>query len=289
AGLDKEQVWADNAASSPNFGNVYVCYDDFHSLSKGNNFPLFPSVAVSTDGGQTWKAHHVAPPNAAKTLDGCTVRTDSHGNVYAFFTLFSNTPNGGAKPLLPAPNGGTPGGRPVVFMQMTASCFSFAPVAGRCNSEGPAGARNDLMAMPSVDIANGAPTGTDATNEIVDAWSDGRNGLNHEVSLLSYSTDNGQTASAPQTVSAPGDRTLSTAPAIAPDGSRVYVTYNAFTTPFSNTTATPRLEHGVLRSSAIGADGAPTGWTTEFTGPSGDARGTSQGRILYNEFLGDYV
>jgi hypothetical protein len=145
------------------------------------------------------------------------------------------------------------------------------------------------MAMPSIDIANGAPTGTDATNEIVDAWSDGRNGLNNEESLLSFSTDLGQTWSTPQTVSAPGDRALFTAPAIAPDGSRVYVTYNAFTTPFSNTTATPRLEHGVLRSAAIGAGGAPTGGTTEFAGATGDARGTSQGRILYNEFLGDYV
>src|SRR5215467_2501261 len=40
---------------------------------------------------------------------------------------------------------------------------------------------------------------------------------------------------------------------------------------------------------AIGAGGAPTGWTTEFTGATGDARGTAQGRILYNEFLGDYA
>jgi hypothetical protein len=289
AGLDKEQVWADNAASSPFFGNVYVCYDDFHSLSRGNNFPLFPSVAVSTDGGLTWKAHHVAPPNAVKTLDGCTVRTDSHGNVYAFFTHFSTTSNDGAQTMVTSSNGGTTWGRPVDFMQMNASCFFFDPVAGRCNSEGPAGARNDLMAMPSVDIANGAPTGTDATNEIVDAWSDGRNGLNHEVSLLSFSTDNGQTWSTPQTVSAPGDRALFTAPGIAPDGSHVYVAYNAFTTPFATTTGSPRLIHGVLRSAAIGAGGAPTGWTTEFTGASGDARGTAQGRILYNEFLGDYV
>jgi hypothetical protein len=35
--------------------------------------------------------------------------------------------------------------------------------------------------------------------------------------------------------------------------------------------------------------GVPTGWTPEYVGPTGDARGTSQGRILYNEFLGDYV
>jgi hypothetical protein len=290
AGLDKEQVWADNAASSPHFGNVYVCYSDFHSFSGGNNFALFPSVAVSTDGGQTWTRHHVAPPTTTKaTHQGCTVRTDSQGNVYDFVTHFSNTSNNGTQTMIKSSTGGATWGRPVDFMQMNASCFFFDPVAGRCNSEGPAGARNDLMAMPSVDIANGAPTGNDATNEIVDAWSDGRNGLNHEESLLSFSTDRGQTWSTPQTVSVPGDRALFSAPAIAPDGSRVYVTYNAFTTPFSNTTATPRLEHGVLRSAAIGAGGAPTGWTTEFTGPSGDARGTSQGRILYNEFLGDYV
>jgi hypothetical protein len=174
-------------------------------------------------------------------------------------------------------------------MQVNTGCFFVDPVEGRCTMEGPAGARIDLMAMPSVDIANGAPTGADATNEIVDAWTDGRFGLNHEVSVLSYSTDGARTWSAPQTVSLPGDRAMYTAPGIAPDGSRVYLAYNAFTTPFATTTGSPRLEHGVLRSAAIGAGGAPTGWTTEFVGHSGDARGTVQGRIIYNEFLGDYV
>jgi hypothetical protein len=294
AGLDKEQVWADNAASSPFFGNVYVCYSDFHSFSRGHNFALFPSVAVSTDGGQTWTPHHVAPPTTATPQgvhQGCTVRTDSHGNVYAFFTHFpSLTSNlNGAQTLVKSTTGGATWGRPVDFMTMNTGCFFFDPVAGRCNEEGPAGARNDLLAMPSVDIANGAPTGTGATNEIVDVWSDGRFGVNNEVALLSFSTDGGQTWSAPATVSLPGDRALYSAPAIAPDGSRVYVTYNAFTTDLSSTTAAPRLEHGVLLSSPIGAGGAPTGFTTDFVGASGDARGTSQGRILYNEFLGDYV
>lgn len=292
AGLDKEQVWADNAATSHFFGNVYVCYSDFHSLSHSSNFALFPSVAVSSDGGRTWTPHHVAPPTTSSPQgfrQGCTVRTDSHGVVHAFFTHFSETSNTGAQTMVTSATGGATWGRPDDFMQMNDGCFFVDPVAGRCNMEGPAGARTDLMAMPSIDIANGAPTGAGATNEIVDAWTDGRNGLNHEVTLLSFSTDGGRAWSTPATVSLPGDRALNSAPAIAPDGSRVYVAYNAFTTPFSQTTATPRLEHGTLLSSAVGANGAPTGWTTEFVGPSGDARGTTQGRILYNEFLGDYV
>jgi hypothetical protein len=117
------------------------------------------------------------------------------------------------------------------------------------------------MAMPSIDIANGAPTGADATNEIVDAWSDGRNGVNHEVSLPSFSTDGGQTWSAPGTVSAAGDRALYSAPAIAPDGSRVYATYNAFTTPLTDNTATPRPALTVLstrcRSPSVARSRAP--------------------------------
>src|SRR5947199_10203059 len=82
---DKEQVWADNAATSDFFGNVYVCYTDFHSLSGGLNFPLKPMVGVSRDGGLTWTSRQVASPSTATPTgfhQGCTVRTDSHGVVY---------------------------------------------------------------------------------------------------------------------------------------------------------------------------------------------------------------
>jgi hypothetical protein len=69
----------------------------------------------------------------------------------------------------------------------------------------------------------------------------------------------------------------------------MYVVYMGLLQPFQATTAAPRQEHGVVRSSPVGADGAPAGWVTDYNGPLGDQRGTSQGRILYNEFMGDYV
>jgi hypothetical protein len=293
AGLDKEQVWADNAATSNFFGNVYVCFTDFHSLSRGNNFALFPMVGVSTDGGKTWTSRRVAPPTTATPRgfrQGCTVRTDSNGVVYAFFTHFSETSNTGAQTMIKSFDGGATWGRPRDVMQMNDACFFVDPVSRRCVADGIAGARIDLAAMPSVDIANGAPTGVGATNELVDAWADGRDGQNNEKALLSFSMNGGSTWSTPTAVSLPGDRAIYAAPSIAPDGSRVYVVYIGLTQPFQNTTANPRPEHGVFRSASIGAGGTPGAWTTEFIEPTtGDARGTSQGRILYNEFLGDYV
>ena len=293
AGLDKEQVWADNAATSPFFGNAYVCYTDFHSLSGGVGFPLFPYVATSTDGGVTWTNRRVAPPVANfvhGNRQGCTVRTDSHGVVYAFFTHFQvGTPGSGTHTMLKSFDGGKTWTRPAEIFSMNDACYVVDPVSGRCVADGIAGARIDLAAMPSVDIANGAPTGQGATNELVDAWSDGRLGFNQEKTLLSYSTDAGATWSAPSVVSEAGDRSVYSAPAISPNGQTVYVVYMAFREPFQATTATPRPERGVLRTATIGPNGAPGAWATVASGPTGDARGTSQGRILYNEFLGDYV
>src|ERR687897_1593438 len=46
---DKEQIWADNAASSGFFGNVYVCFARFQG---GGAAPM--TVASSSDGGVTW-------------------------------------------------------------------------------------------------------------------------------------------------------------------------------------------------------------------------------------------
>ena len=79
---DKEQIWADNAASSPHFGNVYVCWASFRSNSRGNALPTPLTVSRSSDGGVTWTTKQVGPAtdNGVNSQpDGCTVRTDSKG------------------------------------------------------------------------------------------------------------------------------------------------------------------------------------------------------------------
>lgn len=290
----EDQVWADNASSSRFFGNVYVCYNDFYFPSTGNVVPIYPTVAVSSDGGQTWTTHRVAPPIDSASQgyrQGCSIRTDSHGTVYAFFTHFPGefpgTGLAGAQTIVKSFSGGATWTQPDDFIPVNTGCYYADPIYGRCAMEGPTGSPNEPK--PSVDIANGAPTGAGATNEIALVWNDGRFGQNHEEALLSYSTDGGQAWSAPQDVSLPGDRAEFSAVAIAPDGSRIYVTYNAFTTPFTMTTSAPRLEHGVLRSAVIGPGGVPAGWTTDYVGASGDARSSATADFNDNEFLGYYV
>ena len=84
---DKEQIWADNASSSPFFGTVYVCWASFRGQEKGNAAPAPLQVAVSHDGGDTWSSTRSArrPNNGQRNPpDGCTIRTDSNGNAYVF-------------------------------------------------------------------------------------------------------------------------------------------------------------------------------------------------------------
>src|SRR6266498_4124854 len=171
---DKEQVWADNAQSSPFFGNVYVCWASFRGQEKGNALPVPLIVARSADGGSTWTQKQVGPATSNgvnSQPDGCTVRTDSHGNLYVFgvgkrggtsFQMMYKSTDGGVHFTGPA------------LLSTAVNPGDFDPVIGRPVMDGIAGARNDLAFAPSADIANGAPTGADASNRIVMTWADGR-------------------------------------------------------------------------------------------------------------------
>jgi hypothetical protein len=288
--MDKEQVWADNAASSPFFGNVYVCGAAFRSNSHGRAFPTPLIVARSSDGGDTWTSQQVSPATDNSRFqepDGCTVRTDSHGAVYVFGIGTERGTGRVGAILYRSTDGGAHFAGPTFVVPVT-SPGVFDPVLGRPVMDGIAGARVDLAAAPSVDIANGAPTGGDATDEIVLSWADGRNGLNNEHTLFTYSTDHAATWAAPAAIEQAGDRPFYTAPAISPNGTDVYVVYNAYTTPYRTNTTDPRSLIGVVLHADVGSNGAPGGWSAVHRGAQGDPRGTSQNGLTA-EFLGDYV
>ena len=295
---DKEQIWADNAASSRYFGNVYVCYAGFRSAGNGfGNQPLF--VLTSRNGGTSWEQKQVtSATNNIRSRNGfgrsgCTVRTDSTGVVYVFtyqFAFNATTAAAGKIQMIKSANGGATWTRPVNVFTAYDTCNYVEPSIARCVMDGVAGARSDLSPAPSVDIANGAPSGTDATNRIVLTWVDGRDGLNREHVMFSTSVNAGAAWSAPRAVERAGDRGYYSAPAISPNGTHVWLVYNAFTTPFRTSAVgagNDRQLVGVVLHAPV-AGGAVGAFTQVHRGASGDARGSSQNNLAA-EFLGDYV
>jgi len=290
---DKEQIWADNAASSPFFGTVYVCWAAFRGEEiSPNAVPAPLQVAVSHDGGDTWIQRQIsaAANNGQRNPpDGCTIRTDSKGVAYVFgvgtsssgghqaFEIMSRSFDGGSLWSTPQPVIG-PVTQPGVF----------DPVLGRPTIDGIAGARSDLAPAPSVDIANGAPMGADATDRIVMSYVSGEITKPHVY--FTESTNGGNTWTTPRAIEGPTDRGYYAAPAISPNGASVYVVYNAFTTPYQSKTSTPRSLVGVLMQAASSANPAtPTGAFSEIhRSMPGDPRGSSQNNLVA-EFLGDYV
>jgi hypothetical protein len=289
---DKEQVWADNASSSPFFGTTYVCWAAFRGQEKGNAAPAPLQVAVSHDGGDTWTQHQIsaAANNGQRNpTDGCTIRTDSQGNAYVFGV--GTVPSAGNQAfelMSVSTNGGSNWSRPTPVAGPVTQPGAFDPVQGRPVIDGVAGARSDLAPAPSVDIANGAPTGTDATNRIVMTYVSGTLATPHVY--FTESSDQGRSWLAPRAIESPGDRGLFTAPAISPNGRDVYVVYNAFTTPFRTNTTDPRTLVGVVKHADSSASpAAPTGAFSELhRGAPGDPRGSSANALI-SEFLGDYV
>jgi hypothetical protein len=287
---DKEQIWADNAASSPFFGNVYVCNAAFRSQEKSLHAVPAPLMLLkSSDGGNTWTSLQISSAvnnGQFNPPDGCTIRTDSHGVVYVF-----GLGSGANKQIGELLSRSFDGGKtfePFRFLFPVVKPGVFDAALGRPVMDGIAGARADLAAAPSVDIANGAPTGADATNELLLNWSDARDGLNNEKSMLSYSTDRGQSWSAATPVSSSPDRPIYTAIAISPNGTDAYLTYDAFLTPYRTDTTLLRQLQGVVKHADIGAGGAPTAFSELNRGVVGDPRGSSQNGLTA-EFLGDYV
>jgi hypothetical protein len=255
-------------------------------------------VATSSDGGNTWSVKQVTsasntPFNAKQGFgkSGCTIRTDSHGVVYVVAEQFAvGMPGHGAQVLVKSYNGGQSWTPPRTIGSAVDTCFlvQFDGTGFRCVEDGIGGARDDLSASPSIDIANGAPTGSDATNVIYRTWVDGRDGPSVVHVYLSYSTNGGSTWSTPEAVEQGSDRGYYSAVAVSPNGTDAYLVYNAFTTGLLNDTTSPRGLIGEVLHADVGSNGAPSAWTELNRGAVGDPRASSQNN-LWLEFLGDYV
>jgi hypothetical protein len=286
---DHEQVWADNAESSPFFGNVYICNAAFRGQEKSpNSLPEPIVVARSSDGGNTWKQKQLTAAtnnNQGFGRQDCGVRTDSRGTVYVFWDGGDPRTRQNTIFFARSFDGGHSFERPRAIATYD-QCGQFDPVGGG-TFDGVAGARDG--SFPTLDIANGAPTGAGATDRIVVTWCDGPTPTDtspgpNEQALVKWSTNRGETFQGPVSASPPSDRPDFPAIAISPDGQDVYTVYDNFLQPYQTTTANPRLMQGVVRHADFSSIGA---WTDLLRAPIGDARGSSTNGLTA-EFLGDY-
>jgi hypothetical protein len=289
---DHEMIAVDDASSSPFFGHVYVCDAAFRSQEIGG-FPEPIVLNSSADSGETWTTRQVSPAVDNNTIGGrqdCAVNTDSKGTVYVFWDGIDPRTKTLAIFMIRSFDGGRTFVRPaqIVTHIVTTGIPDFT---GDHTFDGQAGARDG--SFPTVDIANGAPTGADATDEIVLAWSNGPTpsdtspGPNEQVKVMT-STNGGGSWATSGVASPASDRPDFPAIAISPDGTDAYLTYMAFMQPWQSTNTTPRLFQGVVRHADVNpATGAIGTWSDIHRAPTGDARGSSA-NALVDEFLGDY-
>ena len=248
---DKEQIWADNAESSPHFGNVYVCNVGFRGTA-GSEPVLF---ARSTDGGDTWRTRQLTRGHQQRADRRPAGLRDPHRQRGRGLRGLGR--HGHPDPrrrVLPGPLvqrrrelRAAAGDR-----RRVAGIGQFDPAQGRFTIDGIAGARTNIF--PSIDIANGAPSGADATDQIArhlvrrPRRDQQGAGVRHHAR---------PTAAAPTRARWPS-ATAATGPTSRPsrsrpDGTDAWLVYNAWLDPWRSDTTSPRRVLGVVRHADVSA------------------------------------
>ena len=293
---DHEMIAVDDAASSPFFGNVYVCDAAFRSQEiSPNALPEPIQLNVSSDGGDTWRTRQLTAAVNNIVQGGrqdCQVDTDSTGRVYVFWDATDLQTRQLAILYSFSDDGGKTFARPARVVTPVTPTGIFDPNSGSRTMDGIGGARDGVT--PSINVANGAPTGAGAPNWVVLTYTNGPTpsdispGPNETAPVwLGKRTASGLDFSPPVQGALPGDRPLFPALAISPDGRDVYLTYDSFLQPWQSTTANPRRMQGVVRHADVSANGTVGPFADLHRAPVGDARGSSQNNLDAG-FLGDY-
>lgn len=291
---DHEMLAVDDAANSPFFGNVYVCDTAFRSQEIAG-FPQPIEVNSSSDGGNTWRTRQLSEAAANNKVGGrqdCAVDTDSAGNVYVFWDGFDSKSGSDAIFMARSSDGAKTFQLPAKVVTPIVTTGLPDPEQGGLSFDGAAGARGG--SFPTISIANGAPFGTTASDEILLAWpqgptpSDLHPGPNERVHLL-WSKDGGTLWTSGGIASPATDRPDFPAIAISPSGHDAYLTYMNFLQPWQSTTAVPRMFGGVVRHADVDPGSGAVGTWSDLhrAARTGDARASSA-NALTDEFLGDY-
>ena len=280
---DKEQLWADNAESSPHFGNVYVCNVGFRGTA-GSEPVLF---ARSTDGGDTWRTRQLTPPRtttrpvAAKAAPSAPTAPASctwsgSALISAPAATSSSRPAPSTAASIRAATGDRRGGRHRAIRSGARSLHDrrhrrrpHQHVPQRRHRQRGAVGRRRHRSDPDHLVRR-------------PCRHQQRTGLRHQLDQrrrLVHGTNQCQRRT---------DRANFPAIAISPDGTDAWLVYNAWLDPWRNDTTSPRRVLGVVRHADVNATTGVIGpWTTLLRGAVGDGRASSANGLT-SEFLGDY-